>query len=68
MEYEQGGLAMVKESEGEVMYLFSRCCNSHWELTYVDGCYGLECVECGKPVGGGVEVVGRNLGKTEDDK
>jgi hypothetical protein len=32
--------------ESKVMYVHSKCCNSHWLLTNE---FGLICSECGKP-------------------
>lgn len=36
---------------GEKFYIHSKCCGEHWELTYQDGVYGLECLKCGKLAG-----------------
>jgi len=37
--------------EDEKMFIHSRCCNAHWELTYQNGTYQLECENCGEPAG-----------------
>lgn len=51
----------------EPMYIHSKCCTAHWELVYRGGNWELECEGCGKPAGGGISVIGPNLGKVTCD-
>jgi hypothetical protein len=37
------------EEEHDAMFIHSKCCMAHWELTYHDGKYELKCEKCGKP-------------------
>ena len=40
------GIPMAEDGK---MFIHSKCCNAHWELTWADGKYNLECEVCGKP-------------------
>ena len=35
--------------EQEKIFPHSGCCAGHWELTYQNGKYRIECEECGRP-------------------
>ena len=46
-----------RENTNDAMFIHSKCCNAHWELTIKkDGTAVLLCEHCGKPAGKQVTV------------
>jgi hypothetical protein len=43
--------------EHKKLFLHSGCCGGHWELTYQNGKYHIECEECGRPFTG-IKITG----------
>lgn len=55
----------TEENKSEPAFVHSKCCDAHWECVCRDGIWGLECEKCGKPIGGGITIIGPNISGCE---